>query len=170
MQFVLRDIPTRKALLELSGKIKEVDVSSVETMLTFLRTASEVQHAIYDKLEEHGLSRGKFTVLLIIYQDGENGIYPSEIAEKAEVSRATVTGLLDRLERDGIVERRTDEYDGRMSNVRLTKKGIAMLEAILPAHFLRVSKLMSHLSEQERNQLVDLLEKVRAGAVSAQEG
>lgn len=41
MQFVLRDIPTRKALLELSGKIKEVDVSSVETMLTFLRTASE---------------------------------------------------------------------------------------------------------------------------------
>lgn len=162
----LHDIPTRKTLSELAGKIKEVDVTAVETMLLFQRVANMAHHAIYDKLEERGLSKGKFTVLIILYEKGAEGIYPSELADKAGVSRATITGLLDRLERDGIVERRSDASDGRMSNVCLTCEGLTILEAVLPEHFIRVSRLMGHLSEKERSQLVGLLDKVSTGAMS----
>ena len=160
MELGLCDIPTKKKIIELSSKIPEVDITALETMLIFFNKANKMHHAIYDKLEEKGLSKGKFSILMNIYGEGENGIYPSELADKTEVSRATVTGFLARLERDDMIRRRGDQHDGRMSNVSLTPKGIAMMEENLPTHFIRVSRLMRNLSESERALLVSLLGKI----------
>jgi Transcriptional regulators len=166
----LIDIPTRKTLQELSEKIPELDVSSVESTLKFLRTAYEMHHLTYDMLEEYGLSKGKFTILIIMYsEEKEEGINPSVLAQKAGVSRATITGLLIRLERDGIIERKNDLHDGRMTNVRLSSKGVEIMNKVLPVHFIHTSKLMSGLSEQEHAQLEFLLQKIRSGIFVAKQ-
>jgi DNA-binding MarR family transcriptional regulator len=80
------------------------------------------------------------------------------------VTRATITGLVDTLERDGLVSREHDSGDRRMMLVHLSAKGRAAIEEILPLHFKRMTTLMSPLTENERKTLVRLLNKVAAQA------
>jgi len=71
-----------------------------------------------------------------------------------------MTGLVDTLERDGLVRRASDPTDRRMMSVQLTPKGQAQIEAILPGHFRRMAELMKPLSVAERKTLVHLLGKI----------
>jgi DNA-binding MarR family transcriptional regulator len=90
---------------------------------------------------------------------------PAEIAERTGVTRATVTGLIDTLERAELVARSPHSGDRRMTSVILTPHGEKLLERILPAHFRLMTWLMSGLDEAERKTFVQLLTKVvrRAG-------
>ena len=87
---------------------------------------------------------------------------PSELAEKVGVTRATISNMLQRMERDGLVDIRPAEQDGRGKIVKLTQAGCDFMEEILPPHYLRVSKLMEKLTEDEQKKLIMLLEKLSA--------
>lgn len=159
MEFDMRDIPTRQMMQELADKVPELDAASTETMLLFMRTASNLFKYIYEGLAAHGLSHGKLRVLITMYTSSHKMFTPSEIAEQQGISRPTVTGLLDGLERDGIVERISHSNDRRMVMVRLTDSGTEMLQKVLPEIFLKVSRLMSEFDEQDRQTLIALLDK-----------
>jgi DNA-binding MarR family transcriptional regulator len=88
---------------------------------------------------------------------------PAELAEKAGVTRATMTGLIDTLEKDGLARRETDPNDRRTVLVRLTPAGEALLESTLPDYFRCVSDLMQPLEDEERRQFVALLQKIQRG-------
>jgi DNA-binding MarR family transcriptional regulator len=85
---------------------------------------------------------------------------PAELAEMCGVTRATMTGLVDTLERDGLVKREADTHDRRMMTVHLTTKGHAQMSAILPGHFKRIAAIMQPLSSAERRTLTQLLGKI----------
>ena len=72
-------------------------------------------------------------------------------------------GLIDGLERDGLVTRHQSEEDRRATLVGLSPGGFALLDRILPPHFERVAALMQDLSPAERKDLSRLLAKVRTG-------
>jgi DNA-binding MarR family transcriptional regulator len=93
-------------------------------------------------------------------------IPPSEFAERANVTRATITGLLDGLEREGLVQRQPHPKDRRMLVVHLTHQGRELMQNILPEHFCRTKKLMETLTAAEKKNLVRLLQKLRAGALA----
>jgi DNA-binding MarR family transcriptional regulator len=75
-----------------------------------------------------------------------------------------MTGLIDTLERDGLVRREPDPMDRRMMSVLLTEKAERFLVGILPAHFQLMTRIMAPLSESERKTLVRLLTKVLENA------
>jgi DNA-binding MarR family transcriptional regulator len=75
-----------------------------------------------------------------------------------------MTGLIDTLERDGLVRREPDPDDRRMMSVRLTPKAEDFVAALLPAHFRIMARLMAPLSETERKTLVALLTKILQSA------
>ena len=88
---------------------------------------------------------------------------PADLADHAGVTRATITGLLDALEKEGLVERTHRSDDRRSLHVRLTKKGVSLLEKILPDHYAAIGALMSKLTKPEKKQLAALLGKMREG-------
>jgi DNA-binding MarR family transcriptional regulator len=87
-------------------------------------------------------------------------INPSTLAEKVGVKRATMTGLLDGLEKDGLVGRHAHPEDRRKISVRLTAKGRQVLEDMLPDYYRHIAKLMTNLTEKDRLELMSLLGKV----------
>jgi DNA-binding MarR family transcriptional regulator len=89
--------------------------------------------------------------------------HPSLLAEKIGVTRATMTGLLDGLVKDGLIRRNPDRNDRRKLYLKLTDKGRGVLEAILPDYWTRISKLMGALTRTERKTFIRLLEKVKSG-------
>ena len=100
--------------------------------------------------------------MIQLHAHNDKGLSPSELAGNLGVTRATVTGLLDGLERENLVRREPNLSDRRALMIHLTSEGKKRLETILPEHFKRIQKLMSGLDDNEKGNLIALLKKVGA--------
>jgi DNA-binding MarR family transcriptional regulator len=160
---MLKDLPRYECLLDAVLRYPDLDPSACEAYLNLLRAGDEAYRKSEAFFNEHGMTPGRFTVLTLLF-DKIAGISlpqtPAELAEKAGVARATITGLVDTLERDGLVTRRHDSGDRRMMLIHLTPRGQATLDGILPGHFKQMAEQMAPLSENERRTLVRLLNKL----------
>lgn len=83
------------------------------------------------------------------------------LSRRMLVTAGNLTGLVDRAERDGVVERKGDPNDRRVSRVFLTKRGRDLVTSLLPAHASHVTDLLSALDGDERRELRRLLGKLR---------
>lgn len=161
MDINTREIPTREALQDFAEQIPEINVAAVQFLLQFLNTSAEIHRCIFDVLEkDYRISEGKFTVMIILYQSPD-GISPSKLAEKASVTRATISVMLQRLIRDGLACSFAGCSDGRAKLVALTEEGRALMAKVLPDHFLRTAKLVEDLTEAELGTLLTLLKKIK---------
>jgi DNA-binding MarR family transcriptional regulator len=179
-RLLLKDLPRYDCLIEASKEFPDLDPSAVEAFLHLLLTGDDVFAVSERNLTEHGISHGRFGVLMLLWRsnqvrEGDSAIEgdcvagprtPAELADAAGVTRATMTGLIDTLERDGLVKREPDPNDRRMMSVVLTAKGERFLNGFLPGHFKLVSSLMASLTEAERKALVNLLVKVQQHAAT----
>lgn len=159
---MLKDLPRYECLLEASRKYPDLNPSATEVFLNLLRAGDEAFRVVESHLAQHDITQGRFGVLMALWANpaGAEALSPAEIAERTGVTRATVTGLVDTLERDGFVARAPDPVDRRMLTVRLTPRGEKLLQRIMPTHFRQMSWLMEPLTEGERKTLVRLLTKV----------
>jgi DNA-binding MarR family transcriptional regulator len=167
---MLKDLPRYECLLEAVRKHPDLDPSACEAYLNLLRAGDEAYRRSENFFAEHGMSPGRFTVMMLLYDKlalSPVPLTPADLAEKAGVTRATITGLIDTLERDGLVTRKHDSGDRRMMLIHLTQKGQAILEKVLPLHFKQMATQMAPLSEPERRTLVKLLAKLGTDPASA---
>ena len=161
---LLRDLPRYEMLQEKSKRYPELDANAVEATLVLLRVASDVFEGMGAHLGRQNISQGRFMVLVLLDRcPRSEGISPSEIADQLGVTRATVTGLLDGLEKDDLISREMHPEDRRAFCIELTPKGRQFLAAMLPEHYRRIAGLMAHLNPTEQQQLVKLLSKVAHG-------
>jgi DNA-binding MarR family transcriptional regulator len=85
-----------------------------------------VQGRFHRVLEAQGLTHAGWQVLLALWKD--DNLTQREVADRVYVTQATVTGVVDTLEREGFVTRTRDETDRRVVRVALTKDGRRRLE------------------------------------------
>lgn len=161
---LLRDLPKYETLLAYSKRYRNVNPGSVEAYLNLLRVASDVLDATEEYFANHGTSQGRFTVLCLLNRNPETPLCPANLAERAGVTRATMTGLLQGLESEGLIKRTSSTDDKRMFFVELTAKARRYLDNVLPDWFRRVDELMEGLNDRERVTMLKLLEKVRSRA------
>lgn len=107
-----------------------------------------------------GLTRSQWSVLAHLLRS--DGLQQKELAEQMDITAITLTGLLDRMERDGWVERRADPVDRRAKRIFLTEK-VAPVMKELRALGREVRKSAQEgLSEAEQQTLISLLLRVRS--------
>ncbi len=154
-----RDLPKYEHLKERAEGYPDLDPRAFEAWLAMLRVGSEVIGACEALLAERGLSQGRFAALMVLNCRGTAS--PSDLADCAGVTRASMTSIVDALERDGFVVREANAADRRMQLIRLTGLGRTHLDSILPGYFSSVADLMSGLDEAEQAELTRLLLKLR---------
>jgi DNA-binding MarR family transcriptional regulator len=120
------------------------------------------------KMEEIGLHRAQGFALF--YLGHREGMPQSEIARGLHLSAASVTSLLQRMERDGWVVRQTDAADQRVSRVYLTPKARDLHREAHASFHEFERELTAALSEAERAQLRALLQKVHARLAAGAHG
>ena len=166
---MLKEMPRYECLLEAARLFPDLDPSACEVFLHLLRTGDEVFGVESSYLVSKGISQGRFTVLMLLTRPGreldcaQQVSNPAELAERAGVTRATMTGLIDTLVKDGFVRREPAPNDRRMMSVSLTEEGQRLMGQILPGYFRRVARMMRHLTETERRTMVQLLSKIQQG-------
>jgi MarR family 2-MHQ and catechol resistance regulon transcriptional repressor len=122
------------------------------------------RHAQLD-IARHELSQGEFAIMEALYHKGP--LLLGEVQRKILVSSGGVTYLVDRLEANGLVERRESETDRRARYAALTRKGEQFMRKIFPAHAKALERAVSGLTQAEKKQAIELLRKLGRSAAEA---
>jgi MarR family 2-MHQ and catechol resistance regulon transcriptional repressor len=113
----------------------------------------------------HGLSTGEFAIMEALYHKGP--LLLGEVQRKILVSSGGVTYLVDRLQAEGLVERRECAEDRRARYAALTRKGDQLMRRIFPTHASAIESGVSGLSAAEKEEAIGLLRKLGMSAAAA---
>lgn len=101
--------------------------------------------------------------------DAPGGLTMSELSRRLMVTNGNLTGLVDRLVREGLVARVVSPPDRRAQMISLTAAGKAALNAMTPAHAEWITDMFDGLDDTERRQLYRLLGKLKRSTQAAAE-
>lgn len=128
-----------------------IDVSAVES-LSALRLASRYLGLLQDRWAEvHGLSSGRMGILFRLMRGGDTSL--GELAAALDSTPRNITGLVDHLERDGLVERVPDPDDRRSVKARLTEAGRAKIKGIWKEGIQHQHVLAGQMTKEDLAQL-----------------
>ncbi|MCU0332093.1 MAG: MarR family transcriptional regulator [Ignavibacteriaceae bacterium] len=148
----------------LKRRLKQEKFSSVEQQgLLNLFIASNYLHAKLDAICcGFKITLAQFNVLRILKGAHPNGYPRHEIIRRMVEPAPDVTRLIDRLMKEGLVERFYSDEDRRLSLARITKKGITLLTRINPEVDKFISDYSSSLNKSEKEMLSSICEKLYA--------
>jgi DNA-binding MarR family transcriptional regulator len=150
---------TLKLQLELKKK-RPFESLEEEVTLNIVRTSDQLQHRFARLMREHGLTPSQYNVLRILRGEGKP-LPILEIASRTVTVVPGITGLIDRLEQAGFVNRLRCDRDRRVIYVGLTDAGATVLAGLDEPLIASHRRLLSHLSQAELKELIRLLAKVR---------
>lgn len=145
---------------DFTTRYPDASASATECAMNLARTGDLIVGRVASVLKPLDVSPAGGLALGILLDAGEPQP-PNYISERLIVSRATVTGVLDTLERRGLVRREPHPTDRRMVLVHLTRAGARMAEKVRRTVHRNEAGWLSSLSEDERSRLTDLLAKVQ---------
>ena len=129
-------------------------------VITILRTADVVHHAVERSLSPFGLSHEQYNVLRILRGAGESGLPTLEIAARMLSRSPNITRLLDRLIAKRLVRRNRPKQDRRVVIVSIASQGLELL-AHLDAVVDNVFDRFPPTTNAEMKTLVDVLDRIR---------
>src|SRR6202023_2147809 len=113
-----------------SKRFPGLDASACYVFLQLLRTGDELLALDEAILAALGTRHGRFVLLMLLDKHAPGEITPADLAQKTGVTRATISVVLDGLERDGLVQRRPDPQDRRLTRLHLTEGGAKLLDHV----------------------------------------
>jgi DNA-binding MarR family transcriptional regulator len=132
-------------------------------LMELLRTADTVWNASRVFFERWDLSPSQFNVLNLLRLNPA-GLSQTDLSRELIMHRSNVTGLLDRLERRGLVARREVAADRRAYNVVLTAAAARLLRDILPHYYEEAAQVWGRLSDRRAAELMADLQQVAQNA------
>ena len=132
---------------------------------SLLRAFGSLKKAMEPYFARFGISRPQWAVLIVLHrveQEGGGGMRLRDLGERLFIQPPSVTGVVDRLEREGLVARSRVEDDLRVRRVRLTDEGRAVIERVLAVHAGEIQALMSGLTAPQQATLARLLDQLDA--------
>src|SRR5437763_4314668 len=138
------------------------DALATECFINYGLLAGGVLAAMDDLSVRGGAPSGAAFNVLAVLDGAGQPLNPSTIAERLLVSRATTTGVVDSLERRGLVRRTKGQDDGRTRLVALTAKGRRVARRLVPEVHRFERDVMAGLTPAEQRRLLQLLAKLQA--------
>ncbi|MGE0057145.1 MAG: MarR family winged helix-turn-helix transcriptional regulator [Dehalococcoidia bacterium] len=150
------------------SRVQWVDERAVEANVAISNTYAAILNALNERLETIGEGRanGRNRILRLIYLTRPERLAQGEIGRELSVTSANVTYLIDGMVREGLVNRVVNPLDRRVTFVELTPKGEELAEKIVPVVATFMSEVVDCLSDAEKEQLNQLLDRVRCNAAS----
>lgn len=159
-KFLLNKLPEKDQLISrMSESYPEVDPVNLHAHIWLRLVGSTVEGALEQFCAPYDISPGRYLMMTILEFRSE-GAKPSELAEQLGVTQATVTGLLDGLERSGFARRKEHSKDKRACVAHLTEKGRKFVAKVRPEINKKIQNLYASVSDADKSQLIVLLEKV----------
>lgn len=134
---------------------------SLRLWLRLLTCSAEIEKLIRNKMSrEFSTTLPRFDILSALDRNPD-GLTMGALSKLLMVSNGNVTGLVERLNQEGLVEREELKHDRRTFKVTLTRTGKAAFAKMAKSHEAWLEDMFESLSDRNIEQLLDLLNKVR---------
>jgi DNA-binding MarR family transcriptional regulator len=140
---------------------KETDRKSAHLGLLMVWLGDHVLDAMDVELSPLGITESKLDLLLLLtHHNGREPVTPSSLADRLGIRRASVTALLDWLEKRKWVAREQSEQDRRMIHVSITPEGRELVHQALPVFWSTCASLVSDMTPEEQKAAEHILNKL----------
>jgi DNA-binding MarR family transcriptional regulator len=143
----------------MDDRLDTPDDLPLATFRRLIGATRRMKRAIGPLLSQAGLTGAQFHTMVRIPDDG---IPVTRLAAKAWADPGNASGVIDRLEREGLVERRSAAHDRRVVLVHATAAGRRRVAALWPEYLRCIRRTMAPLEDEELTHLGMLLEKLGA--------
>jgi DNA-binding MarR family transcriptional regulator len=132
----------------------------IEESLGYLvnRAARVMAQQLGDELRPAGVGIGQWAVLMFLW--AHDGMSQAELSRVVAIEPPTMVRTVDRMVRDGLVKRRPDPTDGRISRIHLTRRGRALRDELVPRAVAVNERTLARLGADQGRELVKLLTKI----------
>ncbi len=154
-------INMRYDYLELKINVRRdpMDRNNLKLVIALARTHNALFGIIEKRLRKHNLSISEFGVLEFLFHKGRQPV--QVIAEKILVTSGTITYVIDKLAKKGLVTREKCSEDKRRFYVDLTDGGRALIAEIFPYHEKHLEELFKGLDPKSKKDLIDSLFRLK---------
>lgn len=125
-----------------------------EALMQLLRTAETLWNSSRVFFAKWDISTSQFNVLNVL-RDQPEGLTQIELSRLLIMHRSNVTGLVDRLESRGLIQRKENPNDRRAYRVVLTPAGTRLIQKILPAYYAAAEEIWGDLPVKKSKELVN---------------
>lgn len=152
---------TRTTIAEEIKQTRPFKTQRQEVSVALLRTADLMRRHIAVVVDAHGITGQQYNVLRILRGAGDQGLPTLEIAERMIEQTPGITRLIDRLEAKKLVSRERCPADRRQVFCRITKTGLALVNALDEPIRVAEEKALANLDARDLKSLVNLLDRTR---------
>ena len=142
------------------ARLADAPVQDIVLVRLIKAMSARLGYHLSRKVRPHGINEVGFRTLTMLYAQLDTGINPSELSDASGETRTNMTRICDELVRKGLVRRRPSTEDRRRIVLALTKKGVTLIEKVLPQVWTGVSETTAVMSQTEKDTLERLLKKL----------
>ncbi|WP_422804442.1 MarR family winged helix-turn-helix transcriptional regulator [Streptococcus sp. FT1-55] len=134
--------------------------AAVKSMVVMRKAFRTIDAKVSESFREFGLTPTQFGVLDVLFAKG-GAMKIGELIDSMLATSGNMTVVIKNMEKNGWVTRMTCPTDKRAYLVTLTEAGRDLIQKALPAHIVAVEETFSVLTEEEQEQLIELLKKFK---------
>jgi DNA-binding MarR family transcriptional regulator len=161
--------PPPTVMAALRKRLSGQDLPAFGAVFALRTAAQQVDNAVTEWMADTAGTPARFQILSLLWASGVSGVPHRDIVQALEVTRATVSGLMATLERDGLVKSAVDHDDRRNLIASLTARGRAIFEKAIESNLTSLRAAFAPLSADEVGTLESLLQRLRQGFVAVRE-
>lgn len=132
--------------------------SALKLFIVLSRAHKVIHECSNQFFQENGLNPTEFAVLELLYHKGKQPL--QKIGNKILLASGSITYVVDKLEGRGYITRVSSPTDRRVTFAEITDKGNSFMDELFPRHEAQLVELMGALSEEEKDQVIELLKKL----------
>jgi len=155
--------PVQKKIQQWSQQHPDLNTAPMALIARLQLASKEMNDELCAHFEGYKLTDAGFDVLATLLRSGPpHSLSPSELLEQMRITSGTMTTRIDKLEKKGLVKRKTRKDDKRSVNVGLTKKGLKLIDEVILDHVKIQEKIVSIFDHDEQLIFISLLQKYLA--------
>lgn len=144
----------------IKARLVDAPVQDIVLVRLLKSLSAQLNHHLGQKVRPLGINEVEFRTLTMLYAQLDTGINPSDLSDASGETRTNMTRICDELVRKGLIRRRPSTEDRRRIVLALTKKGVTLIEKLLPQVWTGVGSVTSALSPAEKVSLERMLKKL----------
>ncbi|MGJ9460570.1 MarR family winged helix-turn-helix transcriptional regulator [Oceanobacillus sp. CF4.6] len=131
---------------------------SLKAFVVLMKASRTLEEIIKKDISSHGMRTSDFTILEALYHKGRQTI--REISEAVLINTGSITYVIDKLEKKGLLERSNCSEDRRVVYIQITGQGKELMDDIFPKHQSVIEEIFDDVTVEDKQVLIEVLKKV----------
>ncbi|GGA78126.1 MarR family winged helix-turn-helix transcriptional regulator [Ornithinibacillus halotolerans] len=134
------------------------DNLSLKAFVVLMKASKSIQEAIKHDISNQGMRTSDFSILEALYHKGRLTV--REVSEAVLINTGSITYVIDKLEKKGLLERSNCKEDRRVVYIQITEEGKQLMDTIFPQHQQVIEELFDGIAEEDIETTINVLKQV----------